>query len=477
MHTRERIAWVSPISPNSATTSALISRKLIPEISTHVDVQVFVDDAGLKSLDASLVSPTNKLQTTQLLKPLPQAIPINHFHRLEMIHAHTPFDFFVYHFEDSAECAYVQKIAGLHPGICFFHDLRLNRLYQSRILHTTAAKDFNDLMDHYFGSDSARLGEYHMRKWSVDIFDDMYPLGEDDIKRAPVAVTCASGFHRRLRDLRSEKNTYFIPACIDLPSCDDVVELENDLKSRLGIDEGDFVIGFSGDCSTKQHLHEVFESIATFLSGLSTEERQGVRVLWSRAKPLEDIDRLRRETLLEMLHGLLVDDVIEVSPDTSIDCDFVEVCCDVYLKVLTNDSSGISTDLYRALASGCVCLVAESVCAEDLSSKVVLKIPPGRAMIPLMAATIREVWSNEGLRRALSEAGPRFCREKLSAESTSRHFLSMLNEVREHCMAAHSDMDEKVSAARDVLLSSRAKNTSSNKTMFDRAARDFAWNE
>ncbi len=466
MSGRKRIAWISPISNRSTTASAYFSRNLLPTLASELAFEVFVDDSGLKGAGHSPVSSFSQLRGGDS-----ETIPIHHYHRLELIHGKQPFDFFVYHFEDSAECAYVQKIAQLHPGICFFHDLRLNRLYQSRILHTTAAKDFNDLMDEHFGAESVRLGEYHMRGWSVDVFDRMYPLGQSDIEQSPIAVTVNQEFCKELLSHGSNRHCYFIPPCVDLSqntatSCD---------RASLGIGSSDFVIGFSGDCSSSQHVHEVFESCAMFLHELSPSERERVRLLWMREGSLSDLDIQRKKAFFEMLHGLLPNDVIEIFEGDISSRESVAECCDVFLCVETDDARGLSADVIRAMLAGCCCILSESSACSELSSSSVLTVPRGQAMLPSIARTLVEVFSSPVLREQISASSRTFCREHFSPESASQKFLSLLTEVRESCDSAHAVMDEKVSRAQNGLIAASSGTT--DEAILTRARVDFAWDE
>lgn len=192
-----RIAWVSPLADSAELRSAAFTQTLLPELTSRFEIECFVDDADIataKSLDVKCF----------------------HYHRLHERTQLKAFDAYVFQLENHLRAQFVRLCAKRYPGIVYLHDLSFNRLYYGLFRYTTAPTELNNLALEEFGSSAPKVGDYHVRKWSYEIFDRQYPCGIADIREFACPVVFQPA-HQRIIDTIRQNETSTLSVCAKFP--------------------------------------------------------------------------------------------------------------------------------------------------------------------------------------------------------------------------------------------------------------------
>jgi glycosyltransferase involved in cell wall biosynthesis len=108
---KPKIAWFSPVSDLSESSSAYISRAILPHLQESFDIELFSDkEESFHGLESQ-----NYLRAAE---------------------REDQFSLFVYHVEDTRELAFSRLHLGLVPGVVFFHDLLLSDFGPEPILNS-----------------------------------------------------------------------------------------------------------------------------------------------------------------------------------------------------------------------------------------------------------------------------------------------------------------------------------------------------
>lgn len=194
---KPRIAWVSPVADSAELRSAAFTQTLLPELTSRFEIECFVDDpdiATAKSLDVKCF----------------------HYHRLHERTQLKAFDAYVFQLENHLRAQFVRLCAKRYPGIVYLHDLSFNRLYYGLFRYTTAPTELNNLAIDEFGPDAPKIGDYHVRKWSYEIFDRQYPCGFADIREFAYPVVLQPA-HQRIIDSIRQNEVSSSSACAQFP--------------------------------------------------------------------------------------------------------------------------------------------------------------------------------------------------------------------------------------------------------------------
>lgn len=458
----QRIAWVSPIARDRLLRSAGLSHALLNVLPESYDVEVFADDHDLAVLEG---------ESKDQVGDSGLGFPLYHYHRIHERNAWKGFDCFVYQLEDHEACSFVARSASIRPGICYFHDLNLNRLYQSYFRHSSAETDLNDLMDENFGPDSARLGNYHVRHWSIEAFDRVYACGEKEIRAAALAVLMndAARNHIQVKE--------FAPSCclsrypVDVIEEGKVAEENMKQRRRLGISSNDLVVGFSGSyvlADRMQATLEAFLELQKVLSARPIEQAGRLRLLWIAG----DEDECKRAA--QVMHrvkeqGGELGDVVHIVQAHSGE-DYLGLLCvpNVFAAVRFDALRALPRGLIESLARGVPAVVAKHGPSAELPSGVVIRIPVGSGERQALALSLEEILRNPGLQKTLAQNGRDFVAMECAPPGVLADLEAILGYKRAHLRESMKEGAERYGQAQAALLTDLRK---------DLGAREFTVEE
>lgn len=166
---KPKIAWISPLAPQGALSCAEFSLATLPTLAEQFDIECFVDDLDLEHASIDL--------------------PCFHYHRLFERSRAQNFTAYIFQLENSLRCQFVRLCAQVYPGITYLHDTAFNQLYYGLYQFTTAPTELNSLVQKEFGKQAPCIGDFHVRRWSYEVFNRQYACGSTDLlKLSHVAV-------------------------------------------------------------------------------------------------------------------------------------------------------------------------------------------------------------------------------------------------------------------------------------------------
>lgn len=426
-----RIAWFSPLSRPHLLKSAAYTQAILPYLPSNWSVSFFVDD--------------------QEYHQLPRRENVFHFHRYydvaEREVTKPPFDVHVYHFEDHPSCHYVRLCAAVTPGVCFFHDLRLNELYRSQYAHSSAAKDFDDLMDRHFGATSIRIGQYHLRGWPLKVFDRLYPCGREEFANAGVAMLESDYAMKYLAKQASTTTLRRSQPAVCQAAVDKAIELEK--HAAVVKEKGPFVVTvFSQDL--------IADGVERILATLGS---------WQKTHKQIDL-----EVLL----------VQEVSDEFA----FAETIAGstLVLALQCDELRGLPQAALSAMRLGVPVVVSDLGASAEMPSGVAMKLAPGEEGSLALSIFLDTFFSDryvdsQSFRSGLGKAGVEF----ITALADPKQLIADLQEVLindgEQLVVLRDKREQGIKQARDTLLQECLRANKDQTKLFQRAVDDFSWSK
>ena len=370
-----RIAWLSPLHGDVFCKSSAFTKAILGVLPVDWDVELFVDDASLRS---GLRTDTEG----ETAEPGWRNVAVHHFHRLCHRHAAKQFDLFVYQLEDCPACSFVQHALPLWPGICFVHDLNLNRLFLNRFRHCTAGTEIDDEARELFGDKVSPLGKWFERGWPLDVFDSFYARGLDVASRAGVAVLPCGAWKLRVAEARPNLSVEFVPMPVQSRPKQVSVGVSGRLRQELGLKSEDVVIGYSGRHLLQDRAEHVLSAYSALLDRLpfgdsGSIKAEQVHFVWlvsSEASFEQAQQKLERfdigRELCKVAHVVLAEDEASFYRMFSV--------FDVFLGLSNDQLRGVPRPVFEAMARGIPAVLSDIVCAEEFPDSVCLKLPVGQ---------------------------------------------------------------------------------------------------
>lgn len=250
-----RIAWVSTIA-NELLHASQQSRGVLRAVPGGFDIEVFSASADCGQFG-------ERVPTGQLLF---------HHSRLAERNRAKRFDAVLTQIEDAGACNFARLAAEVWPSVVLAHDVNLNRMFQQIYEYTTAPTELNDLAIRLFGADAPKLGDYHVKKWPVEIFDKRYVARLTDpaigtLGQSPlIAATCCAHAAALRGAARTTTATgaavAVLPKAVDLGSPEACKAKALELSGRLATSPHAFVAAFHPS-------HLLADTVVRTLEGLA----------------------------------------------------------------------------------------------------------------------------------------------------------------------------------------------------------------
>ncbi|MCC6219723.1 MAG: glycosyltransferase [Deltaproteobacteria bacterium] len=421
-----RVAWFSPIAENNMLRSAAFTRRVLEKLGLHFDVELFIDDS-----DWSQLLIDGKLTPIMGVSVFPYQVA---FLRNEI----EPFDAFVYHMEDAPECAFVKTMLAMWPGIVFFHDLAFNSLELALLGHATTETALNAKMVEMFGDNAPRLGDWQARGWPIEVFSSCYPMGWEQIKSAEVLVLSSEAALRAIANCNLSTKTETCAVPVDVIK-DGFVRMSRRRHRRsLDISSEAFMVGFQGTHKVRDRIHAALEGFALFkreviaASDSETDnEKNALWFLWIVGSAEEERDA---EDLVESkarIYPELQTGVIIATADLDATVLSLLSAVDVMLAMSFSPlSPAVPLVAYEAFARGILAILSDDRAAAEIPTACALRVQLGKGEREMLAATLRELYLNEGLRDALRENARAYIDMACASDCVSLDVRAIIEEHR-----------------------------------------------
>lgn len=245
-----RIAWCSPLTTKSCLRTSEYTKQALSILSEKNNIELFLSDEDLDELSQDSF----------------QGVSAYHYHWLTRAHAREAFDLFVYQIENHPRANFVKNCLVQWPGLTFFHDTNLNRIYFDALKHSTGGTDFNKEMDTLFGTSSIRFGDWHVRGWPLEILDCFYIRGLEELKQAGAISVFSERMKDEVRHLLNDQALISIA-----PS---LFSISGDVLSKRN-SSSEYTIGVSGVTTLEDRALQILES---FL--FVKKQRLTFKVIW-----------------------------------------------------------------------------------------------------------------------------------------------------------------------------------------------------
>lgn len=142
-----KIAWFTDTSSDSI--SLYFSNRILPFFCEEHQVQIFSSE-----------------RTSFLQKEVDNYLTYN----VES------FDLSIFLIEDKVSATFVYNVSLINPGIRIFFDNQFNDLKFGNLSHITNGIVYDDLLAAEGYKQAIKIGDYHMRGWSMEPYKSLYPI-------------------------------------------------------------------------------------------------------------------------------------------------------------------------------------------------------------------------------------------------------------------------------------------------------------
>lgn len=443
----KRIAWFSPLTLKASSSAAYFTAQLLPALSQRFEVDLYTDDDSLLSLSEA------KAEASERSSEFGNHSRIQHFHRAFLEHKKRPYDVVCYNFENSASARFVQLAAELIPGVGIFHDFSLNTLYLSEFAHSTAAKDYNELMEKHFGENTIPVGDYLVRGWSSEAFDYLYRFGAAAYENVVVPLCFFNESFAHLPE-HARKEVVRLPTTSPF--------LASTSVSNSSAEKAESKDEFVCAAYVEQPLFSRYHSLAS-LPGLLRAYIPNFRLRCY----VDEENREQAEEILQLSDGdasislLVKGSIHEISDELS------EV--DLVLGVQGDPCRGPTPFLREARARGIPMIVNEQGVVAEFAKSQALEIPIGVGEERFVAACIKELQASASLRTHLAASS-----KQLLPEETVEQLAASFERNKESLQSSMKDSAEKLAEEQGSLISDSISESCSEEALRE-AAREFSW--
>jgi hypothetical protein len=432
----------------SCLRSSEYTKEALNILSPNNNIELFVADEDLDEINASSY----------------QGVPVFHHHWLTRAHAREKFDLFVYQIENHSRAHFVKCCLSLWPGLTFFHDTNLNRVYFHALKHSTGGTDFNAEMDRMFNKTSIRFGDWHVRGWPLEILDSFYVRGDEEVKNAGAIAV----FSERMKDEIREISKSPIPIRVAPRHISRAADMPQDKNPQ-----NQYTIGIAGATTLEDRSLQILESLL-----YAKKQSLDFQVHWFvhdefEERQIEETIRLfilNEESFKDLIKIVFVKDTLTVS------CELKTT--DVLISLTHSPRKGPPHTSLIAEEMGIPVITGETGPGLDILSERVFKVGMG----PGDRGQLNELLSY------LVKNNVRFDNQPLVHRDPGADSLqTLLIEVASQLSSKVSEHGNRLLAAKDSVLKEVKEQTSSTdlntfdskfgNQMVENVSKDFMWNK
>lgn len=391
---RIKLAMVTPW-PNQKTGIANYVYKLIPYLTKHIDVDVFVDNSVDKNSEL-------------LGNPYGALYPIS-----ELDNKKDDYDEILYEIGNNSEFhmgtyEMIRKYKGiseihdyiLHPF--FYHSYYLNRKYEI----------YKEALINGYGKDG--LNYYNRVKSGLQGPDDIkYPMSH-----SVSSISKQTIFHNHWSRIQSERNDL---VTIPHPSFDKLINEETDkqqLKQKYKIyNNEDIVIGCFGFINKNKRPEKILEAIEILL-----RLNYHIKLIFFGQVNFDGIeDIIKKKNLQEAVYitGYLNTNEYNVG---------LEIC-DIVINLRYPSMGESSGTLCEAFKYGKPVLVTEVNQYLEFPDEVCWKVPVGEHEVPVMVEMLRHLIDNAEIRLTLGQNAKAYADYVLSPDRIARQYYNVIKSI------------------------------------------------
>ena len=430
-----RIAWFSPISLQSGLRSAHFTHTLLSQAPQSWDVEIFVDAEDYTSLNASQYHLFG--------------FPVYLYHQYFLRNRARRFETVVFQVEDRPETAFAKRMAAIHPGIVYVHDLNLARLELGVEDYSTNGVLLEERLKERFGEDVLPLGEYQARGWSFDVFDSKY--AHVNLEYHPKSLLVAEN-ERSVAELknRGAANVALSATPIRAVQPGAVVEARKLYRQRLGFSADDKIVGFCGRYVTEDRVGIALEAFVE-LSSQNAELGNSLKFFWM----VSDCETEKRaQSIIERYQGiglnaeqvklLLLDERLTLSAALCIP--------DIMLALKFDALRGIPLPALLAMARGVPTVMSFFGPSAEVSNGAVAQVPVGLGEKTQVRECLRRLFTESEFYHALSEAGREYTESLSDPAAVMEDLRVLLQQEGRELRDAQKQYESQLSQAREVCL-------------------------
>jgi len=363
-------------------------------------------------------------------------------HALSAFLVRRPADSEIVLLEDHASADLLLRLLRLLRSPAILFDLNYTRATFGHYRHSTGGTDLNAEMIRQFGTDAIPLGEYHVRKWPVEIFERFYPLGMENIEFAPVRMVFHEAHRKILERLSPEGLTFKLPLPFSVVSEQTVADERRAMRSMLEISGDSVAVAYSGDASALENTAQILECVNA--AGMSAGRK--VVFVWMAGD--DESARRARALSAEKLAGT---SFRILTPESELEFAAFHSACDCAVFLRSDPFRGIAPGFIAATERAIPSVASTVGFSEDFPTDSLLRVRPDRYAAGMLTELLRELFSNSDFLCRTSAN----LREHLSGYSpakTAQAVLQTLAQTKGRCDQKRNAWLNEIARARNAMI-------------------------
>ncbi|MFO7866845.1 MAG: hypothetical protein R6V02_08570 [Candidatus Aminicenantes bacterium] len=388
-----KIAYFSPLNPVK-TGVADYSEELLPDLSKHLEIDIFVDK-NTSDFRENVLSGFD-------------VIPYQ-----EESFNPDDYDEILYHMgNDYTAHAYIRRALLKNPGIVVLHDYVLQGFYAEKYDADGDFDAYRRLLIKHYGKDGEKIAQSILRREPHPIWEKeeslIYPLNEEILSCAKGLIVHSEFVKRRIEQKTSRPVKKIPHHGHVLKSFD-----RSKIRSELGIAPGETLIASAGFINRNKRYEKILAALSriknlSYKFAVAGKDRGGI------------LDNCRPHScppLLKLGHLNLtsLEGFIYAS----------DICINLRYPTM-GESSG---SLIRMMGYGRPVLVSDYGSYAEFPDYSVIKIPPGIDEEELIKRFVEALIRDDDFRSSVGREAARYVKQECSIEKCSREYAGFIQWV------------------------------------------------
>lgn len=392
-----KIAYFSPVSPQKTGIADYSECELLPYLSRHLDIDLFIDKN---------VKPDNKFILENF-----DIYPYTEYERMK-----ESYDIPLYHMGNNRFHDYIYRSLIKDPGITVFHDIYLHGFLLSTSIDQGNTGRYKEEFGYCYGEEGLNIADRAIRTGAYPEFD--YPLVKRILDHSS-GVICHSDFSIQIAlKEKPDVNITKIHHPLTIPREIKDLESQNiqELKESLSIATKMPIIVSFGFISSYKRYHVLLKSFKRFLIDFPDA------ALLLVGKDLMGIDN--------QIAGLgLTGSVIKTDfvPFTDI-VQFLAIA-DFCVNLRHPTAGETSGSVLRIMAANKPVIISDVGWFSEIPDGCCLKVPVDSYEEDLLLAYMQVLTTNAGMREVIGENAQRWVEREHSPEKIAEEFYRYIRSV------------------------------------------------
>ena len=403
---RLRIAVFSPVRPVPSGISDYCEELLL-RLAGELEIDLYLDGYEPKSSE------------------LARSVDCLPAERFVSAHGRAPYDLVVYHLGNARCHDYIYPHLYATPGLAVLHDLSLHSTRLDTALESWTGEQYRAEMIAAYGDRGATAAELALAGLHNRYLLRFFPAFELPVRASAMTAVHEEWVAERVREAVPSAQVRSVPMGIERREVPAKIAAE--VRTRLGIDGGAFVVGTFGMLTPEKRIHRLLRAFKWLLRG-----RPDARcLLVGAAVEALDLDEMIRE--LELQGRVVATGRLPMD-------DFIAhmAACDAVAFLRWPTQRETSAAMLRVMSLGRAVVVSDLAHLRDLPDSATVRIPLVGEEQALRRALL-ELAENRPMRERIGAAAARHVAECHGWDQVGHRWLELIGEAAELAAAGGID--------------------------------------